>query len=67
MNKINTIIKQKRKELNITQKELAKQMTVSQSYISAVENEIETPSQMFIKLFCLLYSVDEGSISDLSA
>ena len=34
-------------------------MTVEQSYISQVENGKTVPTPMFIKLFCLTFSVNE--------
>lgn len=64
MIKLGEIIKASRKHYGLTQQQLGETLTVSQSYISAVENGNEIPTPMFIKLFCLLYSVDMKSFSD---
>ena len=50
-----------REECGLSQKKFGKTLSVSQSYISQVERGHETPTPMFIKLFCLLYAVDEDS------
>jgi len=60
VNKIGEIIKSTRKQKELKQSELGRSLTVSQSYISRVECGDEMPTPMFIKLFCLLYSVEEG-------
>ena len=52
-----------RKQRGLTQKDLAQTMAVSQSYICQVETGHTTPSPMFIKLFCLQYSIDERPLS----
>ena len=46
----------KKKDLG---KDIAHAMTVEQSYISQVENGKTVPTPMFIKLFCLTFSVNE--------
>ena len=53
------IIKNIRKEKGLRQKDIAHAMTVGQSYISQVENGKTVPTPMFIKLFCLTFSVNE--------
>lgn len=67
LQKISKLIKITRKANGITQKELAKAMTVTQSYISEVENGNTTPTPMFIKLFCLMYSIDEKTVKEYTA
>lgn len=62
MGNIGEIMRTVRKTNGLTQKELAKVMTVQQPYISLVECGHERPTPMFVKLFCLLYSVNESSI-----
>lgn len=60
MNKIGSIIKSTRKAHGLTQRAFGETLTVSQSYISSVESGKETPTPMFIKLFCSLYSINEN-------
>lgn len=64
MNKVSNIVRRVRHENGITQKILANKMTVSQSYISKIENGQKTPTDMFLRLFCVLYSIDENSLKD---
>jgi len=59
VNKLGTVIKEVRQQHKLNQKDLGKSLGVSQSYISLVENGKEAPTRMFLRLFCLLYSVDE--------
>lgn len=56
-------IKRIRKEKGMKQSDIARDMQISQSYISQVENGKTIPTSRFIKLFCLQYEVDEKSIS----
>ena len=56
---VGSYIRDVRHKNGITQKSLAKTMTVSQSYISKVENGQKKPTDMFLKLFCVLYAIDE--------
>lgn len=67
MKKISKLVKKTRKANGITQKELAATMTVTQSYISSIENGNEIPTPMFIKLFCLIYSIDEKTVKEYNA
>lgn len=46
-----------RKEANLTQKEVAERMTVSASYVSRVENNLEKPTAMYISLFCFNFNL----------
>lgn len=62
MDTIGQVIKTVRKQKGLKQIDVAKEMTVSQSYISQIENEVTAPTSMFIKLFCLQYSIDEKTI-----
>lgn len=55
MSGIGSVVKSTRKARGLTQKEFGETMTVSQSYISSIESGKETPTPMFIKLFCSLY------------
>lgn len=59
MENVGNIIKSIRKASGLTQRELASTMAVTQPYISLIERGIQTPTPMFIKLFRLLYYVDE--------
>lgn len=59
MIKIDEAIREIRKRKGLRQIDLAKEMKVSQSYISAVENGREKPTPMFIELFRLKFSLSE--------
>lgn len=62
MSGIGSVVKSTRKARGLTQKEFGETMTVSQSYISSIESGKETPTPMFIKLFCSLYSINEKNL-----
>ncbi len=64
MTDVGMIIKSIRKQNGLSQKEFGKALTVSQSYICKVETGKEIPTDMFIKLFCLLYSVDKNTFDN---
>ncbi len=55
MNDFGETLKSIRKQCNLKQKDVAKAMTVSQSYISMLENGNAIPTPMFVKLFAHLY------------
>lgn len=63
MTSISEAVKSARKQCGLSQKEFGETLAVSQSYISLVERGHEIPTSMFVKLFCLLYSVDEESFA----
>lgn len=50
-------VKEIRKDNKLTQKEFAKQLLVSGSYISKIENGAEIPSDIFLKLCSLEFNV----------
>jgi len=50
-------IKEIRKDNNMTQRQIGNLMTVSASYISRIESGKEKPTEMFIKLFSLIFNV----------
>ena len=54
MKSISDRIKTLRKSECLTQKEFAKRLLVSQSYLSGLENGNEVPTNRLIKLICLL-------------
>ncbi len=58
MTNISKKVKAARVLYGLTQKELAASMTVTQSYICQIEAGKEVPTPMFIKLFNILYPVD---------
>ena len=60
---IGEAMKSVRKQCRLSQKELGETLAVSQSYISQVERGYEVPTPMFIKLFCLLHSIDESNFN----
>ena len=55
MNNFGFIVKETRKKKNLKQREVAEAMTVTPSYISKVESGKEIPTEMFKKLFFILY------------
>ncbi len=57
------VIKDTRKKKGLNQRDFGSTLTVSQSYISRIEKGKEEPSKMFLKLFCLVYSVNEGTLT----
>ena len=57
-------IKELRKSEDLTQKEFAKRLLVSQSYLSGLENGNELPTNKLIKLICLEFGVNENWLSD---
>lgn len=52
-------IRKIRKERGLKQTDVARDLEISQSYLSMVENGREIPTRRFIKLFCLQYGVEE--------
>ena len=62
MKDLGATIREIRTKNKLSQKQFVETLTVSQSYICRVENGKEVPTDMFIKLFCLLYSVDEKEL-----
>lgn len=52
-------IREIRKSLQLTQKEFATRLMISQSYLSGVEVGNEKPNDKFLKFLCLEYGVSE--------
>lgn len=52
-------IREIRKSLQLTQKEFATRLMISQSYLSGVEVGNERPNDKFLKFLCLEYGVSE--------
>jgi transcriptional regulator with XRE-family HTH domain len=52
-------IREIRKKYNLTQTQLGDKFGVGASYISDVEHDKETPTDMFINLFCQLFLIRE--------
>ncbi len=67
MNDFKEVLKTVRKQNNLKQKDIAKAMTVSQSYISQIENGNTTPTPMFIKLFVHIYKKDNDTLREESS
>ena len=55
-------LKKVRLENDCTQTQLAQKMHVTQGYISSVENNLYTPSAMYIELFCFIFITDRNYI-----
>lgn len=51
-------IKKIRQEKSLKQIDIARDLEVSQSYISLVENGKTIPTRRFLKLFCLQYEIN---------
>lgn len=64
MKSINDRIKALRKSECLTQKEFAKRLLVSQSYLSGLENGNEIPTNRLIKLICLEFGISENWLID---
>ena len=52
------VIKTKRKELKITQRELADRVGVDFTYISKIENDVLLPSEGIIRKMCNVLKLD---------
>lgn len=61
---VGRMIQKVRHDKGLKQKELAEIMTVGQSYISGLENNKVLPTPMFIRLFCILFSLDERAFQE---
>lgn len=59
MSSIGERFKKIRKGLGFNQKDFAKELGISQTHISSVENGKDNPSTALIKLLCLKYNIDE--------
>lgn len=64
MNDISQRIKLLRKENNLTQKQFAERILVSQSYLSRLENGSELPNDKLIKLIALEFDVPTNWLED---
>ena len=58
MENIGERIKYARKSANLTQKDFAKRVLVSASYLSRVESNKETPTDMLVKLIALEFNIN---------
>lgn len=52
-------IKRIRIDKGMKQKDIARDLETTQSYISQIENGRTIPTKRFIKLFCLKYGIDD--------
>lgn len=52
------LLKKIKSEQNITQRQIAERMKVSQAYISQLENEKRYPTAHFVKFFCMEFNID---------
>ena len=59
MDSIGFRIKTLRKEEQLTQKDFAKRLLISQSYLSGLENGNEVPTSKLLKLICLEFGINE--------
>jgi len=60
MESISNRIKLLRKTEKLTQKEFAKRLLISQSYLSGLENGNELPTNKLTKLICLEFGINEA-------
>lgn len=52
-------IKKVRVDNNLTQQEFSKKICISQPHLSKIENEIDKPSKVVIRLISILFKTDE--------
>lgn len=45
---------------NLTQKQLADKMHVTQGYISLIEHDLTVPRPLYVELFCVMLGVKKG-------
>lgn len=64
MNNVGFRIKSLRKNLNLTQKQFADRIMITQSYLSRVENGTEQPNEKLVKLIALEYNVPTDWLED---
>ena len=64
MSTIGQRLKTLRKEERLTQVDFAKRLLISQSYLSSVENDNETPTSKLLKLASLEFGVNEKWLLD---
>ncbi len=64
MDTIGNRIKHLRKVEGLKQKEFANRLLVSQSYLSGLENNNETPTEKLIKLICYEFHINEIWLTD---
>lgn len=62
METVGSRIKHVRKKKNLTQKNFAEILGITQANVSAIEKDISTPSLPLIKLICLKYDINESWI-----
>ena len=63
MNNVGIRIKSLRENNNLSQKQFAERIMVSQSYLSRIERGIEVPNNKLIKLIALEFNVNTDWIS----
>lgn len=66
INEVISTLKRKRKELNISQKEIAKIMNVKQSYISKLENYSKIPTLTMVAKYCYALNYTFEQIKNIS-
>ena len=59
MNTLNERIREVRKMLKMNQNQFAKELGVSRTHISNIENGNDNPSSSLIKLMCVRFNIDE--------
>ena len=59
MTNIGERFKTVRKELGFNQQQFANELGISQTHVSAIENERENPSTSLLKLLCAKFSIRE--------
>lgn len=55
--KLGDKMKEIRLKNNLTQKQLADKMHVTQSYISLIEHNLTVPRPLYVELFCIMLGV----------
>lgn len=59
MSTIGERVKEVRKKMGFSQKELANELGISQNHVSSIETDKEKPSSLLIKFLSIKYNVDE--------
>ena len=57
---VNSRFREARKTLNLSQKDFAKAMCLSNSYVSDIENDLRKANDRIIKLASMIYGISEN-------
>ena len=60
--KLGEKLRKVRLDNSCTQTQLAQKMHITQGYISSVENNLYTPSAMYVALFCYVFGISKAEL-----